>query len=125
MVATECLARTATALHNRHAWLQIHEIQYVWPRLRKLRISGNLLVEHVLDCVVADRVVERRLRDGCRADALAMSNVVAACAVLAKLIHEWTGQDVVKEGVDLGCQLALRRRPRRPPEDRKHLDAGQ
>src|SRR5579872_7423508 len=88
VVATERLARAAAALHHGHARLQVHEVQHIRPRLRKRRVGGNLLLEHVLDGVVADRVVERRLGDRRRADALAMPNLSGSRAVLAELVYQ-------------------------------------
>jgi len=82
------------------------------------RVVRDLLLQHMLDGGIGDRVLEFGRRDREGAGMLAMADGPSRHAVFGQLIDEWAGQNEIEELVDLGRHCALGRLlPGRPPEE--------
>src|SRR5438094_45077 len=78
-----------------HPRRQVDEIQRVRGRLGGGRVRQDLLLEHVLDRAIRDRVPERRGRDDGRSDVLAMTDRLPGDAVLVQLVDQGAREDDV------------------------------
>jgi hypothetical protein len=94
--------------------------------MRDRRIRRDLLLQHVLNRAVGDRMLQGRCRDRDRAGPSTVADRASWHAVFGQLINQMAGQDEIEKLIDRGRHAALRRLvPPWPPENREHLHRGQ